>query len=117
LITRFFAAAIFVFLIMNIPLAILSAALRRAKERADALAAKLELSERAREKAEADAAAVEGLRQRLHTSENALSDKIAQQIEREKAIIARLDTQNRRFVSKFFPLSIFVLILIWFAEC
>jgi hypothetical protein len=85
------------------PLAILSDALRRAEERADALAVKLELSEKAPEKAEADAAAVEGLRQRLHTAENALSDKIAQQIKREEGIIARFDTQIRCFVSKFFP--------------
>ena len=84
-------------------MAILSDALRRAEERADALAAKLGLSEKARKKAEADAAAVEDLRQRLQNAENALSDKISQQIERENAIANRFDTQNRRFVSKFFP--------------
>ena len=55
-----------------------SEALWRAEERADALAAKLERSEKAREKAEKDAAAVEGLRQRLQTAEDALSDKVAQ---------------------------------------
>ncbi|KAK1649499.1 hypothetical protein QYE76_067304 [Lolium multiflorum] len=55
-------------------------ALRQAEEHADALAAKLEFSEKSREKAEADAA-VEDLRQRLNNTENALSDKIAQQIE------------------------------------
>ncbi|KAK1685580.1 hypothetical protein QYE76_046428 [Lolium multiflorum] len=60
-------------------------ALRRAEERVDALAAKLELSEKSREKAEADAAAAEDLRQRLQTAENDLSDKIAHQIARENA--------------------------------
>jgi hypothetical protein len=59
-------------------LTILSVALCQAEERVDALAAKLELSEKARKKAEADATAVEDLRQRLNNAENALSDKIAQ---------------------------------------
>jgi hypothetical protein len=45
-----------------------SEALCLAEEHADALATKLELSEKAREKAEKDAAAVEGLRQRLQTT-------------------------------------------------
>ncbi|KAK1694706.1 hypothetical protein QYE76_011403 [Lolium multiflorum] len=67
------------------------------KAEEDALAAKLELSEKAREKAEADVAVVEDLRQRLQTAENALSDKIAQHIERENAIADRFDTQNRKF--------------------
>lgn len=75
-------------------------ALRRAEERADALEAKLKSSETARKKAEKDAAAVEGLRQRLKTAEDALSEKEVQQIERENAIVERLDTQNRRFTSK-----------------
>jgi hypothetical protein len=66
-------------------------ALRRAEEHADALAAKLELSEKAREKAEKDAATIEGFRQRLQTAD-ALCEKVAQQIERENAIIARFDT-------------------------
>lgn len=78
----------------------MSVALQQAEERAEALATKLELSEKAREKAETDAATVEGLRQRLANAENALSDKIAQQIMREEGIIARFDAQNRRFVSK-----------------
>jgi hypothetical protein len=77
-------------------------ALRRAKEHADALAAKLELSEKAREKAQKDATAIEVLRQRLQTDEDALSDKVAQQIERENTIVARFDMQNRRFTSKLF---------------
>jgi uncharacterized membrane protein len=55
-----------------------SEALRRAKERADALEAKLKLSEKAREKAEKHVAAVEVLRQRLHATGDALSDKVAQ---------------------------------------
>jgi hypothetical protein len=67
----------------------------------DALTAKLELTEKDREKAEADAAAVEDLRQRLNKAENALSDKFVQQIAREEAIINRFDTQNHRFIGKF----------------
>jgi hypothetical protein len=101
---------------MSIPLAILLAALRQAEERADALAAKLELSEQAREKGEVDAATVEDLRQWLQTAEKALSDKISHQIQRENAIIERFDTQNRKFVSKFFPSPIFVFILICFSK-
>jgi gamma-glutamylcysteine synthetase len=81
----------------------LSVALQQAEERAEALAAKLERSEKAREKAEADAATVEDLRQRLANAENALSDKIAQQIKREEGLIARFDAQNRRFASKLLP--------------
>ncbi len=75
--------------------------LNRAEKHAEELAAKLERSEKARKKAEQEAATVEDLRQRLHEAENALSDKVSQQIARESAIIARLETQNRRFVSKF----------------
>ncbi|KAK1632021.1 hypothetical protein QYE76_006336 [Lolium multiflorum] len=75
-------------------------ALQEAEERAEALAAKLELSEKARKKTEADAATVEDLRQRLSNAENALSDKIAQQIKREQGIIDRFDCQNRRFVRR-----------------
>ncbi|KAK1680909.1 hypothetical protein QYE76_041757 [Lolium multiflorum] len=55
-------------------------ALRRAEKCADALAAKLEQSEKAREKAEQDAVVVGDLRQRLHNAESALSDKVSQQI-------------------------------------
>ncbi len=84
-----------------------SEALRRAEERADALDAKLKLSEKAREKAEKDTAAIEGLRQRLQTAEDALSDKEAQQIERENAIVTRLETQIRRFTSNLLLLSPF----------
>jgi hypothetical protein len=77
-----------------------SDALRRAEEHADALDAKLKISERAREKAEKEVAVVEGLRQRLQTAEDALRDKVDQQSERENAIVTRLDTQNRKFTSK-----------------
>ena len=84
-----------------------SEALRRAEEHADALDAKLKLSEKAREKAEKDAAAVEGLRQRLQTAEDALSDKESQQIERENAIVMRLETQIRGFTSNMLLLSPF----------
>jgi uncharacterized protein involved in exopolysaccharide biosynthesis len=56
-------------------LCFLSVALRQAEGRAETLAAKLELSEKACEKAEADAATVEDLRQHLANAENALRDK------------------------------------------
>jgi hypothetical protein len=55
----------------------LSEALRRAEERTDALAAKLEINKTARKKSEKDAATIEGLRQRLKTAEDTLSDKVA----------------------------------------
>jgi small-conductance mechanosensitive channel len=86
------------------------------RKRDDDLAAKLELSEKAREKAEKDDVDVGDLRQRLHDAENALNDKISHQIARENSIIDRLNTQNRRFVSKFFPSHIFVSILICFSK-
>jgi chromosome segregation ATPase len=79
--------------------------LAEANKRADALAQKLEQSEKARKKAEADAkkakadaekakadaAGVEDLRQRLHDAETALSDKIAEQAAREEKILSRLE--------------------------
>ncbi|KAK1606065.1 hypothetical protein QYE76_029738 [Lolium multiflorum] len=74
--------------------------LAESKKRADALAIKLEQTERARKKAEADAAAVEDLRKRLHDAETSLSDNIAQQSAREKEILTRLESQSRRFVRK-----------------
>jgi dsDNA-specific endonuclease/ATPase MutS2 len=79
---------------------ILLEALSEANKRADDLALKLEQSEKAREKAELDVAAVEGLRKRLHDAENALSENTTRQSAREEDIIARLESQNRRFVSK-----------------
>ncbi|KAK1666759.1 hypothetical protein QYE76_054918 [Lolium multiflorum] len=75
-------------------------ALVTANKRADDLAIKLEKSEEARKKAEKDAASIEDLRKRLHKAETALSDKITQQIAREENVIARLESQNRRFVRK-----------------
>jgi NADH:ubiquinone oxidoreductase subunit B-like Fe-S oxidoreductase len=75
-------------------------ALRRAEERADALEAKLKTNETARKKAEKDANAIVSILQRLKTTEDAFSDKEAQQVERENAIVERFETQNRRFKSK-----------------
>ena len=85
-----------------------SESLDRAEKHAEDLAARLERSEKARERAEREAATVEDLRQRLHKAEEALSDKVSQQIARENAIIARLETQNRRFVSKYLPSPVYV---------
>ena len=76
-------------------------ALAKANKRADDLAANLEQSKKACKKAEEDAASVGDLRKRLHQAENALSEKTTQQIAREEAIISRLESQNRRFASKF----------------
>jgi septal ring factor EnvC (AmiA/AmiB activator) len=75
-------------------------ALAKANKRADNLASKLEKSEKAREKAEQDAASVGDLRKRLHQAETALSENISQQTAREEDFIGRLESQNRRFVSK-----------------
>ncbi|KAK1697585.1 hypothetical protein QYE76_014282 [Lolium multiflorum] len=74
--------------------------LSEANKRTDDLALKLEQSEKSRKKAEIDAAAVEGLRKRLHDAETALSENTAQHTAREEDIIARLESQNRRFVKK-----------------
>jgi uncharacterized membrane protein YccC len=90
--------------------------LDRAEKGADELVVKLEQSEKAREKAEQDAADVGDLRQRLHNAESALSEKVSQQIARENAIIDRLETQNWRFVSKCFPSPAFVFIFTYFSE-
>jgi hypothetical protein len=81
---------------------ILPGDLAEANKRADALATKLEQSEKARKKAEADAAAVEDLRKRLHDAETSLSENIEQQSARETEILTRLESQSRRFVSKCF---------------
>ena len=75
--------------------------LAEANKRADALALKLEQSEKARKKAESDAAAVKDLRKRFHDAETSLSDNIAQQSAREDEILTRLESQSRRFVSKY----------------
>jgi hypothetical protein len=84
-----------------------SAGLAEANKRADALALNLEHSEKARKKAESSAAVVEELRKRLHDAETSLSDHITQQTARENEIITRLSSQCRRFVSKYFDLSLF----------
>ncbi|KAK1699231.1 hypothetical protein QYE76_015928 [Lolium multiflorum] len=88
--------------------------LAEVNERASTLAQKLEQSEEARKKAESDAiqaraeadkakadvAGVEDLKKKLHDAETSLSEHIAAQSAREEAIIKRLRSQNRRFVSK-----------------
>ncbi|KAK1698550.1 hypothetical protein QYE76_015247 [Lolium multiflorum] len=74
--------------------------LAESNKRADALAIKLEQSEKARKKAEADATTVEDLRKRLHEAETSLSNNIAQQSAHEKEILTRLESQSRRFVRK-----------------
>ncbi|KAK1618324.1 hypothetical protein QYE76_023841 [Lolium multiflorum] len=88
--------------------------LAEANKLADTLAQKLEQSEVARKKAESDAgkaraeadkakaeaAGVEDLEKRLHDAETSLSEHKAAQAAREKAILKRLNSQNRRFVNK-----------------
>ncbi|KAK1608693.1 hypothetical protein QYE76_032366 [Lolium multiflorum] len=74
--------------------------LAESNKRADALAAKLEQSEKARMKAEADAAAVEDLQKRLDDAKNALSENVAQHSAREEEILSRLESQSRRFVRR-----------------
>ncbi|KAK1644515.1 hypothetical protein QYE76_062320 [Lolium multiflorum] len=81
--------------------------LAEANKRADTLARKLEQSEKARKKAEADAkeakaeaATVEDLRKKLHEAETSLSEHISAQSAREEAIIKRLASQSRRFARK-----------------
>ncbi|KAK1660270.1 hypothetical protein QYE76_048429 [Lolium multiflorum] len=74
--------------------------LAEANKRADALAVKLEQSERARKKAEKDAAAIEDLRKRLHDAETSLSENISRQSARETEILARFESQSRRFVRR-----------------
>jgi chromosome segregation ATPase len=69
-------------------------------KRADALAAKLEQSESARMKAEADAATVEDLQKKLDDAKKALEENVAQHAAREEEILRRLESQSRRFVSK-----------------
>ncbi|KAK1619156.1 hypothetical protein QYE76_024673 [Lolium multiflorum] len=87
--------------------------LAEANERANTLAQQLEHSEEALKKAEldaiearaeadkakADAAGVEDLKKKLHTAETSLSDHIAAQSAREEALLKRIRTQSRRFVS------------------
>jgi chromosome segregation ATPase len=96
-------------------LTILTEKLAEANKLAEALAQKLEQSETARKKAEldagkakaedekakAEAAGVEDLQKRLYDAETSLNEHKAAQATREKAIIKRLNTQNRRFVGNF----------------
>jgi hypothetical protein len=84
-----------------LPSFILLESLSEANKRADDLALKLEQNEKAREKAELNFAAVEGLQKRLHEAENALSESTTRQTAREELVIARLESQNRRLVSKY----------------
>jgi vacuolar-type H+-ATPase subunit I/STV1 len=93
-----------------------SEALCCAEERADALEAKLKDSETARKKAEKEATAFESLRQRLKTAEDTLSDREAQQIERENAVLALFETQNRRFTSKSLPSLPFASAFVCFSD-
>jgi hypothetical protein len=84
-----------------------SEALHRAVERANDLESQLKASEEARKKAEKDASCVKDLRQRLQVAEDALSNKEANQVECENAIIKRLETQSRRFSSTtIFPFAL-----------
>ncbi|KAK1670873.1 hypothetical protein QYE76_059032 [Lolium multiflorum] len=75
-------------------------ALHLAEKRANDLERKLKASEKARKKAEEDAAGIEDLRDRLHAAENALSDKEEKLPKREAAMIARFETQSVRFSKK-----------------
>ncbi|KAK1649337.1 hypothetical protein QYE76_067142 [Lolium multiflorum] len=52
------------------------------------------------DKAKADAAGVEDLRKKLHDAETSLSEHITAQSAREEAILKRIRTQNRRFVTR-----------------
>ncbi|KAK1613234.1 hypothetical protein QYE76_036907 [Lolium multiflorum] len=74
--------------------------LEEANKRADALAVKLEQSERARKKAKKDVAAIEDLRKRLHDAETSLSENISRQSARETEILTRFESQSRRFVRR-----------------
>jgi hypothetical protein len=74
--------------------------LAEANKRADALAAELEKSETARMEAEAKAATVADLQKRLNDAKWALEENVAQHSAREEEILGRLESQNRRFVSK-----------------
>jgi uncharacterized protein YoxC len=77
-----------------LPCSLLLEALAKANKRADDLAFKLEQSEKAREKAEQDAASVRDLLKRLHQAETSLSENITQQNAREEDVIGHLELQN-----------------------
>ncbi|KAK1685638.1 hypothetical protein QYE76_046486 [Lolium multiflorum] len=88
--------------------------LAEANRLADTLAHKLEQSEKARQKAELDAsqakveadeakakaASVEELQKKLEDAEAALNEHKAAQAAREKGILKRVNTQNRRFLGQ-----------------
>nr|XP_051221549.1 uncharacterized protein LOC127339774 [Lolium perenne] len=88
--------------------------LAEANKLADTLVQKLERSETARKKAELDAseakaeadeakakaASVEELQKKLEDAEAALNEHKAAQATREKGILKRLNTQNRRFLGQ-----------------
>jgi hypothetical protein len=74
---------------------LLPEALDEANKRADDLALRLRHVEATHDEEVAD------LRKRLQAAEHALSEQTSRQIAREEAVIERLETQNRRFVSKF----------------
>jgi thioesterase domain-containing protein len=73
--------------------------LHLAEKCANNLERKLKASEKARKKAEVDAAGIEDLQERLHATKKSLSDKEAALTKREAAMIARLETQSARFSS------------------
>jgi hypothetical protein len=68
----------------------------RKKAEFDASQAKVEADE-----AKAKAASIEELQKKLDDAETALSEHKAAQDTREKGILKRLKTQNRRFLSNF----------------
>ncbi|KAK1698411.1 hypothetical protein QYE76_015108 [Lolium multiflorum] len=88
--------------------------LAEANRLTDTLAQKLEQSEKARQKAELDAsqakveadeakakaASVEELQKKLEDAEAALNEHKAAQAAREKGILKRVNTQNRRFLGQ-----------------
>jgi hypothetical protein len=92
---------LYMFFIFLVSLSLLSIQrrLRLAEERANVLEKKLEASEKARKKAEKEAAGVEDLRKRLHVAKNALSEKEAEITQREDDVIALFETQCPRFLS------------------
>jgi F0F1-type ATP synthase membrane subunit b/b' len=102
----FLSNAFFPFYFVVTFVAVFPEALAKANKRADDLALELAKSEKAREKAERESASVESLRKRLHDTENTLSEHTSQQLAREAGIAARLESQNRRFVSKYSSLSL-----------
>jgi hypothetical protein len=71
--------------------------LAEANRRADALTIELEQSKSAHTKT------VEDLQKRLDDAKKALEENVTQHSAREKEILSRLETQSRRFVSKFSP--------------